>query len=161
MNNGIDTVVSAGDFRLSDGVENLILTGRARLGEGNYLDNHISGDNASLYGYGGDDVLSGDRSRLTGGTGSDTFKLSISSTNPSIVMDFSVGVDRIAVDFDVRTEYFIVGTEAMDADDYLIYNSGTGVLYYDSDASGIEEQKEIALLADRLDLTAQDFDSFV
>ncbi len=76
-------------------------------------------------------------------------------------MDFSVGVDRIAVDFDVRTEYFIVGTEAMDADDYLIYNSGTGVLYYDSDASGIEEQKEIALLADRLDLTAQDFDSFV
>jgi parallel beta-helix repeat protein len=64
---GTDTVWSSIDYTLGDNVENLRLTGDARSGTGNELDNRINGTAFAdrLAGLAGNDVL-------TGGEGSDT-----------------------------------------------------------------------------------------
>jgi Ca2+-binding RTX toxin-like protein len=82
---GIDSVISSVDYGLGYAIEKLTLTGYARLGHGNELDNAITGNSLIgnyLYGYGGDDVLTGGTDhdelmghdgddRLAGGLGSD------------------------------------------------------------------------------------------
>lgn len=94
---GVDEVFVSGSYALADNVENLTLTGDASVsGEGNALDNVITGNNAanelvggdgndtllgkggsdSLYGGEGDDLLDGGSGsdRLYGGAGNDTLK---------------------------------------------------------------------------------------
>ncbi|ONG49720.1 hypothetical protein BKE38_20385 [Pseudoroseomonas deserti] len=73
---GTDTVRSSVTFTLSDHVENLTLTGTARSGSGNALNNTLRGESTgvALYGLGGDDRLEGSAthgSLLDGGTGAD------------------------------------------------------------------------------------------
>ena len=48
-------------------------------------------------------------------------------------------------------------TTAADANDYLIYNSTDGKLYYDADAIGTNAAVQIALLGKGLVLTSADF----
>ena len=75
---GADTVLSRVDFILTDGVENLTLTGTGnRSGTGNDLFNHLignSGDN-TLWGAAGNDTLDGAEGadRMLGGTGNDDY----------------------------------------------------------------------------------------
>ncbi len=59
--NGYDSVTSSFDYALNDNVEVLRLTGEARVGSGNDLDNRIFGNAVSnvLRGAGGDDVIQG------------------------------------------------------------------------------------------------------
>ena len=52
---------------------------------------------------------------------------------------------------------FFVGAAAHDADDRIIYNSGTGALIYDSDGNGGAGATQFATLAAGLDLTSADF----
>jgi Ca2+-binding RTX toxin-like protein len=73
---GIDNVISSIDYNLSDAIENLTLTGDARLGYGNQQDNIIVGNSLimnSLWGHGGDDILTGgaDRDELMSHEGDD------------------------------------------------------------------------------------------
>jgi Ca2+-binding RTX toxin-like protein len=74
-NSGYDTVKASINYVLPNAVEHLQLTGSAIQGEGNSLDNVISGTSGwnNLYGHGGDDELWGGNGDdwLYGGTGED------------------------------------------------------------------------------------------
>jgi len=75
-NQGTDTVYAAIDYTLGSHVEKLYLTGAARSGTGNGLDNDLygTGGDDSLYGLDGNDLLRGweGNDRLYGGSGNDT-----------------------------------------------------------------------------------------
>ena len=97
--------------------------------------------NDVIWGRGGNDVL-------TGRGGSDTFGFAeIGAGNSDTITDFAPG-DFIALDsatFSSVTSNgspaldsgeFIVGTQAVDNNDFIIYNQSTGQLFYDADANG-------------------------
>jgi len=76
QNEGVDLVMSSVTYTLGDSVENLTLTGLTVIdGEGNALNNVLSGNGASnvLFGGAGNDVLHADEGndRLDGGAGDD------------------------------------------------------------------------------------------
>jgi Ca2+-binding RTX toxin-like protein len=52
---------------------------------------------------------------------------------------------------------FATGTAAKDADDRIIYDTGSGKLYFDGDGSGSGAQILFALLPDKPALDAGDF----
>jgi serralysin len=101
---GTDTVSSSFSYTLGENVENLILTGSAADGNGNGLDNVLTGNAGSnrLNGGAGDDRLIGGDGVdfLTGGAGNDTFVGEINATKVDtkmgslsldIIMDFAKG----------------------------------------------------------------------
>lgn len=127
--------------------------------KGNGLDNTLIGNdgNNSLSGGAGNDTLIGGAGTdtLTGGTGADTFCFNVqpSAAGRDLLKDFVHGLDTLQFDHDVfgslsagtlADGQFITGTGALDADDFIIYNSSTGILYYDSDGSGAASALEIA-----------------
>lgn len=92
---GIDRVLSALDFTLASGLENLTLTGEARNGTGNDGDNDILGNGIAnvLRGAAGADVLDGaaGNDQLYGGSGNDTL---FGGTGIDR-LDGGIGADRI------------------------------------------------------------------
>ena len=85
------------------------------------------------------------------------------------IYDFSVAEDHIAIDHSyfvhdtlsagaLDPSHFDVGKHAADASDRLIYDSGSGALYFDSDGTGAAAQVKIAVLTPGLALTATDFE---
>ncbi|MDO5622335.1 MAG: type I secretion C-terminal target domain-containing protein [Paracoccus sp. (in: a-proteobacteria)] len=105
---GIDTVRDSIDYRLTQNVENLILTGTATVGTGNSYDNRLNGNaadnilsglvgNDTIHGGAGNDSLTGGAGadRLTGGAGADVFifeKLSdsgVTATTRDTIRDFN------------------------------------------------------------------------
>jgi len=105
---GTDTVSSSISYALTHGVENLILTGQAKNGTGNELNNILVG-NASANeldgGAGNDRLIGGDGvDRMTGGAGNDVFVAEINATKSAgrtgpisvdLVLDFARGQDKI------------------------------------------------------------------
>ncbi|WP_276307456.1 calcium-binding protein [Thiopseudomonas denitrificans] len=78
-NEGYDTVIASVDYKLSDNVEKLILTGTADLkGSGNALNNEIIANdgNSHLEGFAGNDILTGGMGNdiLDGGEGADIMR---------------------------------------------------------------------------------------
>lgn len=146
---GTDTLT--GIEALSGGSGNDILTGNAlaNLLIGNAGNDTLSGGDGAdrLRGGLGNDIL-------TGGAGSDTFVFDTApnaKSNLDTITDFVSGTDAIA--FSKAAFAGLAGlatgtlpstafwsgagvTSAHDADDRLIYNTTTGVLYYDADGSG-------------------------
>ncbi len=116
------------------------------------LGNDIIIGNASnnyLLGGGGADYINGlaGNDYMSGGTGADRFVFSTAlnaSTNVDTVADFAHGVD----DFNLAKSIFAVigttldatelrfGSAAADANDFIIYNSATGQLFYDANGNG-------------------------
>jgi uncharacterized delta-60 repeat protein len=144
---------------------------------GSSLANRLEGGlgNDSLNGLLGSDVL-------CGGGGADQFifntQLSLSSSkswlpsrpqgssNLDKVMDFEHGVDQIVLDDFIfkslknitdLTNNFVVGTAALQSDDYLIYNNSNGYLYYDANGSAGGGQVAFADIGMGMTLTASDF----
>ena len=107
-NEGIDLVKSSIDYVLGANVENLTLTGSAKIGTGNELNNVIIGNAAAniLSGGAGDDRLVGGDGRdfMTGGSGRDVFVAELNSVKSSgksgtfstdTILDFTSGTDKI------------------------------------------------------------------
>jgi Ca2+-binding RTX toxin-like protein len=117
--------------------------------------------NDQIYGELGNDVL-------TGGAGQDTFffNTALGSSNVDRITDFNVADDTIRLENAIMTKLsssgtlasslFRIGTKAVDANDYVVYNSQTGALSYDADGSGAGAAVQIATLAPNLKLTAAD-----
>ncbi|MCC2633749.1 MAG: hypothetical protein K0S48_1635 [Ramlibacter sp.] len=114
-----------------------------------------------LDGGGGRDKLTGlaGNDVLTGGTGADKFVFKEwGVANADRITDFLHGTDKIVLDDAVFTQLtataagglkaanFRSGSAAQDANDYIVYDPGTGRLWYDPDGSGAQAAKLIATL---------------
>ncbi len=163
----VDTVVSSVSWSLGENLERLTLTGSADInGTGNALGNLIignSGDNRLTGGAGND--------TLTGGQGADSFRFASAldgSTNVGTIKDFNPVVDVIELENGIFAKLTKLGTlaaanfranasgKAIDANDFIVYETDTGKLFYDADGSGEGAAVLIATLTDAPMLTASD-----
>jgi Ca2+-binding RTX toxin-like protein len=125
--------------------------------------NTITGNAAAnvINGRGGSDIL-------TGGGGADIFQFTtaLGANNIDRIVDFQTGVDKIALDDAIFTGFnpgslspgqFVVGSEAKDGDDRIIYNPETGALMFDADGSGSGAAVQFAILQPGLSVTESDF----
>jgi cysteinyl-tRNA synthetase len=139
---------------------------------GSMLADHIDalGGNDRLNGRGGNDRLDGGSGKdvLTGGAGRDQFVFDsrLGKANIDTISDFETGNDRILLDHHVFTRLdkgaldisaFVIGAQAADATDRIIYDSDTGRLFYDADGSGAGKAMAFARLDAGLNLTDNDF----
>jgi Ca2+-binding RTX toxin-like protein len=167
---GTDLVKSKVTYMLPANVENLTLTGTAAInGTGTDLANTLTGNTASnqLNGSAGNDVLDGGAGTdtLTGGAGKDKFNFTTTG-NIDTITDFVVIDDTIQLENAVYTaltitgtlaaDQFIIGAAAVDANDYVIYDSTTGALLYDADGSGATAAVQIAIVTTGLSMTNAD-----
>ena len=126
----------------------------------------------TLDGSQGNDVLSGlgGLDTLTGGIGADNFVFTaaLSAANRATITDFNAAEDRLRLDDLVFTRFspgavaaanlLINATgQAQDANDFLIYNSSDGALFYDSNGSIAGGSTQIAQLSPGLALTTANF----
>jgi Ca2+-binding RTX toxin-like protein len=158
------------------------LAGDDTLDGGNQNDKLLGSDgNDSLYGGSGNDTLTGGNGNdvlngeqganvLRGDAGNDIFQLT-TAYSLNKILDFSATEDTIQLSNSVfsslvgtlSADNFIAGkniTEAADGNDYLIYDSATGALYYDADANGTDiDPVKIAILGTTTHpmLTVDDF----
>ncbi len=174
--NGSDTVKASISYTLGAAVENLTLTGSAYLsGTGNDLVNTLIGNDGDnlLTGLGGSDTLNGGagsdtllgglgKDVLTGGTGRDffVFNTAAATANVDTITDFNGSEnDKIQLGKSVYSGFTHTGaliadefyaaagaTSAHDATDRVIYNTATGILYYDADGQGGVAAVQIALM---------------
>ena len=179
---GTDSVASTVDFLLSRGLEHLQLSGSARSGIGNVLDNRIGGNELSnfLAGHGGADRLQGGAGNdvlngglgadlLQGGAGGDRFVFSTdiaAAPNVDHLADFRSGQDSVSLSravfqaLDGRAlaeEAFHIGSEAADAHHRILYDPNSGQLRYDADGVGGAEAVLFATVTPGLALDHQDF----
>jgi Ca2+-binding RTX toxin-like protein len=168
---GADTVQTAVSLRLAANFEHLVLTGSGAIaGVGNALANTITGNAGAnlLRGLAGNDTLQG-------GAGADRFQFETNlneATNVDTLRDFASGTDRIVLDDDVFRSFssgastrlgdgqFVTGTgsvTAADENDFLLYDTSDGVLYYDRDGSGPAAALKFAVLEGAPALVAADF----
>jgi Ca2+-binding RTX toxin-like protein len=113
----------------------------------------------SLVGNIGDDLLSGGagKDRLTGGGGVDRFVLAMSGKQADVVTDFIrnegdqliISTKDLGVNLrkgKLSAKQFILGFEAVDANDRLIYQASTGKLFFDVDGIGKTQKVQLATL---------------
>ena len=156
---------SKGSSSLTGNSSNNSLTGN----EGKNILNGATGQD-SLFGGAGDDVLKGGvgNDALSGGSGKDSFVFDAAlKANLDKITDFKPVDDTIKLDNQIFTQLstlgvlnatqFYVGSAAHDPNDYVIYNPSTGVVTYDSDASGAGQGVQIAQLGVNLPITNADF----
>ena len=155
---------------------------------GNALVNHLKGNSAAnkLNGFAGNDWLEGmgGNDTLSGGLGNDTlvggrwdndtfvFDSELNAANNvDRIIDFETGSDTIRlensvfsalpVSSDLNSGMFVSGENQMnanDANDFIIYNSTTGAVYYDADGSlGGSQPIQFIGVGVGLNLTAEDF----
>ena len=165
---GVDTIT---------GIENLTGGNFNDLLAGNSGANGLSGlgGNDRLLSYEGNDTLNGGAGNdtLEGGSGNDVFVFDAApgAGNVDTIVDFASGADVLQLENGILTALAATGplaagslrtgggvTTAADADDFLIYNSTTGALYYDGDASGSTfAALQFATLANHAAIAASDF----
>ena len=125
------------------------------------------GDDTLLGGI-GNDTLSGGTGNdtLNGGTGTDTFVFNAApnaATNFDTLQDFTSGADKLSFSRAVFTGFSGTGAmsvdafwsgagvnAAQDATDRFIYNTTTGVLWYDADGTGASAVVQVAQLSGAL-----------
>jgi len=167
---GTDKVNSSVTYILPANVENLTLTSTLVInGTGNGQANKIIGNSANnqLNGGAGNDTLDGGAGTniLIGGAGKDIFKF-ITANHADTITDYDVTDDTIQLDNAIFTALtatgtvadgqFKVGAQAVDANDFIIYNSATGKLLYDIDGNGAGAMVQIATVGVGLAMTNAD-----
>ncbi len=161
-----DLVRSTVSWTLGADLERLTLEGTAAIdGSGNDTANRITGNAAAnrLDGGAGNDTL-------TGGAGADMFRFSSAPdtlANADRLADFHSADDRIELDHAVFAALGPVGQLAedafqadpasLDASDRIVYDGGTGRLWYDADGSGSQAAVLFATLVAGTPVTAADF----
>ncbi len=150
------------------GIENLV---------GSNFNDRLTGNSGanSLSGGAGNDILSGGlgNDTLTGGAGSDIIHFDTlfnATTNRDTIVGYNVVDDTIQLENAIFTslmtpgplaaDCFLSGAgviSAADNNDYLIYNTTTGALYYDSDGNGVGAAVQFATLTGAPVLTPLDF----
>lgn len=163
-----------GNDTINGGVGNDYVSG----GSGNDVVNGGAGDDilagdAILYGYQGKVLgLYSGNDTLTGGEGQDTFIITYLSELDDngafiTITDFLSGFDYISFntqDIDsINFEDNLVqgaGAVALDANDYIAFDTSTGALYYDTDGNGAGEAIHFATLLGVNSLSADDFITF-
>lgn len=128
--------------------------------------------NDLICGYAGDDWLNGGLGNDTiyGGAGLDTFMFNtaLGATNVDTIAGFATADDTIRlentgiftalVDGVLDVIAFVLGTEALDADDRIIFDTTSGALSYDADGFGGAAAIRFATLTSTVgSLTAADF----
>ncbi|HEV2865808.1 MAG TPA: calcium-binding protein [Allosphingosinicella sp.] len=115
-----------------------------------------------LFGGSGNDVL-------TGGTGQDDFHFDTKpgAGNVDQITDFDVGEDAIYLNRDIytgiwsdgvlSTAAYWEGTTAHDSSDRIVYDQGTGKIFYDPDGIGGAAQVLFATVTPGTDLASVDF----
>jgi Ca2+-binding RTX toxin-like protein len=166
-NGGTDTVYTTVSYVLNANVENLRLNATTSInGTGNTLNNVIVG-------HAGANVLNGmaGNDTLTGGAGKDTFVFNTAlATNIDTITDFSAVDDTIRLENAIFTKLttgnvtlaaanFVANTagKAVDSNDYIVYDSDSGALFYDADGSGAGAAVQFATLTGHPAITAADF----
>ncbi len=169
---GNDTVYALVSYVLSAGASVETLTSIDQTGTGalNLTGNELANSifaNAGINvidGKGGNDVLKG-----FGGADTFAFTTALGAGNVDIIIDFAAGTDKISLGGaagqpflalatgTLRAGTLVIGSAALDADDYLLYNSGTGALLYDADGNGAGAAVQFATLSTGLGLTVADF----
>ncbi|HTV67044.1 MAG TPA: CAP domain-containing protein [Rhizobiaceae bacterium] len=177
---GTDTVQASVNWNLANAarvlgdIERLMLTGTAKNGFGNGLDNLIYGNSSanSLSGAAGNDILRGSlgNDTLRGGLDQDTFIFNTTpntSTNRDTISDFTPADDVIHLENAIFAKlgaagalnpaFFRVGARALDANDYIVYHRGSGALFYDADGNRAGAAIQFATLTTEPLITAADF----
>jgi len=171
---GNDTVQSSSrSYTLADHIEDLTLVGRGARGAGNELDNRLTGNDRGniLKGAAGNDTLEGGlgHDKLTGGAGSDIFVFgSPLKGSLDTITDFEAGTDQLQLDSAIFQNLvtgpldagnFVSGEKvrAADADDFLLFDSKTGALYYDADGMGTGQAVKFAILTGSPHVSSADF----
>ena len=170
LNQGTDNVSSNVTYTLLANVENITLTGTTTInGTGNFQANVITDNAASnhMNGKVGNDTLDGKSGNnvFTGGTGSDIFRFTTKGQIDAIT-DYNVANDTIQLENAVFTKLTTTGTlaagqfrfgiQALDANDFVIYNDVTGALFYDANGSGAAAAVQIATIGVGLAMTNAD-----
>ena len=173
--NSKTNILSGGDGNDSlDG-----LSGSDTLNGGNGNDQLIGGlGNDTLKGDSGDDTLLGGVGNdiLTGGAGNDTFVFDTAlsaATNKDTIADFTSGADTFDLAKSIfaalpnlitsvlSAENFKIGSGisvvAADDNDFILYNTTSGALFYDADGNGSGLAVQFATLTTKPTLTAGDF----
>jgi len=159
---------------------NLIGNRSDNLLTGNDGSNTLTGSYGEdvLNGGAGNDVLNGGVANdtvqggagtdtLTGGKGKDQFVLEAEiSALPDKILDFKPSDDGLSLDHRLFSQLRVgalpetqlaLSAQALDKNDYVLYDAKQGVLLYDADASGAGIGLQIAVLGKNLALTAADF----
>lgn len=134
-------------------------------GAGN--DEIVTGDGKDTINAGaGDDFISagGGANKVTGGAGADAFAFGqVGRGHITTVLDFNASEgDTLMFDSSVftslagiedLTNHLVIGSKALDDDDFLIFDSNSKKLYYDADGAGGEAALQIAVLKGVTDLS--------
>lgn len=171
-------LVGTGLFSVTGNANDNALTGNASIntlsgGEGNDALSGLAGNDTLIGGNGNDWLFGGaGMDTLTGGAGADTFRFNYTlsaSANVDTLTDFATGVDRLELENAVFAKLTTLGTlselnfvasstgKALDANDYVLYNTTTGGLYYDADGSGSGAAVLFATLTGIPTISAGDF----
>jgi serralysin len=148
---GNDSLIGAAGNDSLDGGDN-----DDKLDGGAAADVLLGGNgNDSLIGGGGNDMLTGGAGTdtLNGGAGADT--LALDNTSIDVIQSFAVVDDTFRLSKSLfpalnlgtlNGAAFWSGTAAHDPDDRIVYNPGTGALWYDADGNGAGAAIQIATL---------------
>ncbi|MBF9197779.1 calcium-binding protein [Microvirga terrestris] len=154
------------------GIENVTGGSGADRLTGNGLANALAGNGGKdrLSGGDGDDTLTGGAADdiLTGGAGKDVFVFDAARLkNVDTIQGYVVADDTIHLQNSVyakigapgalASKAFWTGGKAHDSSDRVIYDKGTGALYYDADGTGSTAQIKIGQLAKNLKMNAAEF----
>ncbi len=121
----------------------------------------------TLKGGAGNDMLDGKEgfNTLIGGSGNDVFKFTTTG-HIDTINDYNVANDTIQLENSVFTALittgtlgagqFRIGTQAIDANDFIIYNKVAGELLYDADGNGAGAAIQVATIGVGLSMTNAD-----
>ncbi len=165
--NGADRVVTVVNYTLAAGISIETFTTDSTAGSANL---NLTGNEVAqtITGNAGVNVLDGKggNDTITGGAGADDFVFStaLGAGNLDRITDFAVGVDDIvllssvfsAIGVSLTADEFRIGA-AVDANDFILYDSATGALTYDSNGNAAGGATQFATLQTGLALTVGDF----